>query len=152
MTTPHKTQRAKLKYKRSITSNLAFPHIFYPHINDKNELNMIRDCRKTRWSCIIVTVSKPIMRVPTILMVALCQLLIGAMSQDSPCDCDDLEKDIVELQKANDDIRMNLNILTSVMNIRRIQQVSGFECSRVLRSKSIRFRSCNQRGPCFRSR
>ena len=72
-------------------------------------------------------------------MVALCQLLIGAMSQDSPCDCDNLEKDIVELQKANDDIRMNLNILTSVMNIRRIQQVSGFECSRVLRSKSIRF-------------
>ena len=39
------------------------------------------------------------------------------MSQDSPCDCDNLEKDIVELQKANDDIRMNLNILTSVMNI-----------------------------------
>ena len=54
------------------------------------------------------------MKVPTIVMVALYQLVIGAVSQDSPCDCDKLEKDIVEIQKANDDIRMNLNILTSV--------------------------------------
>ena len=141
-------------YKRSITSNLTFPHIFFRGMTiDKNKFNTIRNCRiKTRWSWIVVTVSKFIMRVPTILTSALCQLLVGAMSQDSPCDCDKLEKDIVELQKANDDIRMNLNILTSVLTIRRIQQISGFECSWVLWSKYIRFRSCNQRGPCFRRR